>query len=546
MQKLSRLLIQVTMSYPWVCYSLLALLIFAQFNGSYPINILDEAKNSEAAREMLQNGEWFFPKFNGEIRTDKPPLHYFFIALGYLLFGVGPLGARIFSAVFGALTFYLIVVETARYVSARTALYTGVVLISALLFAHEFHMSVPDPYLIFFTTATLVFFHRFDSSRANRNLWFAYSSLGLGLLTKGPVAAAIILITAAIYFTFNRGWSIQNLTSFHPVKGALLSLLIAAPWYILAHFSTDGAFTEGFFLDHNLNRFSDQKEGHGGPFIITPLLVILGLLPFGIWGVPAFIDAFKRKYESTWLSLCVAVSIGVIGFFSISSTKLPNYPMPAFGFLSVLIGAFLDRLAAENRKKPIAIGLWVLLLLSISLAVGAYFGLRSHAALSDVSHLAYWVAVLPITAIAGLILIRKFSIDRTIGVIALGWVFFGSILWSHLFHQISMHSPVAKTSEFIETEGVVTVVYQRMDPAFPIQLKRTFDKASNRSELLTMVSQYEKVLVLTNSKNLEEIDWLSSTFELLVEAPALFEDHTTRLFSVTTENRQAQSPGLQL
>ena len=542
MQKLIRFIYQLIKRYPWVFYSLFALLVFGQFSGSYPITILDEAKNSEAAREMLQNGEWFFPKFNGEIRTDKPPLHYFFIALGYLLFGVGPLGARLFSAVFGALTFYLIVVETARNISARTAVFTGIVFISSLLFAQEFHMSVPDPYLIFFITATLVFFHRFDVSKAEKNLLFAYVFLGLGLLTKGPVAAVVVVIAAGLYFTFNRSWSFQNIRSFHPIKGALLALFIALPWYVLAHIETDGAFTEGFFLDHNLHRFSDQKEGHGGPFIITPLLVILGLLPFGIWGIPAVIDAFKRKAGSTWLSLCLSVSIGVISFFSLSSTKLPNYPMPAFGFLAVVIGVYLDRLSAENRKRPIVIGLWVLLLVSLALTVGVYFGLKSHAALFNMSYLAYWVAVLPLSAFTALIVIRRFSIDKIIGVIAFGWMLFGSFLWSYLFNQISMYSPVAKTSEFIEADGVVTIVYQRMDAAFPIQLQRTFDKVSNRSELLNKVSAFNDVLVLTNSKSREEIEWLSSNFELLVEAPALFEDHTTRLFRVTRGDRQAQSP----
>ena len=39
--------------YPWLIFSLIAFAVFLQFNWSYPINILDEAKNSEAAREML-------------------------------------------------------------------------------------------------------------------------------------------------------------------------------------------------------------------------------------------------------------------------------------------------------------------------------------------------------------------------------------------------------------------------------------------------------------------------------------------------------------
>ncbi len=42
------------------------------------IYILDEAKNAECAREMLVSGNYVVPYFNGQLRTDKPPLHYFF------------------------------------------------------------------------------------------------------------------------------------------------------------------------------------------------------------------------------------------------------------------------------------------------------------------------------------------------------------------------------------------------------------------------------------------------------------------------------------
>ena len=64
------------------------------------IYILDEAKNAECAREMLISGNYLVPYFNGELRTDKPPLHYFFMVLSYKLFGVSAFSARFFSAVF--------------------------------------------------------------------------------------------------------------------------------------------------------------------------------------------------------------------------------------------------------------------------------------------------------------------------------------------------------------------------------------------------------------------------------------------------------------
>jgi hypothetical protein len=36
--------------------------------------------------------------------------------------------------------------------------------------------------------------------------------------------------------------------------------------------------------------------------------------------------------------------------------------------------------------------------------------------------------------------------------------------------------------------------------------------------------------ILTNTKNKEDIQWLDTHFEKVIEAPALFEDHTTRLY----------------
>ena len=71
------------------------------FLNSYPVSILDESKNVEAAREMIESGDYWIPKFNGELRTDKPPLHYYFMVIGMKLFGVNEFGVRFFSALMG-------------------------------------------------------------------------------------------------------------------------------------------------------------------------------------------------------------------------------------------------------------------------------------------------------------------------------------------------------------------------------------------------------------------------------------------------------------
>lgn len=89
-----------------------------------PLWIYDEVRNAECAREMWERGDWVVPTFNGELRTLKPPIHYFFMFGGFELFGATEWGARIFSAVFGVLTIAITYIFTARYTSKLTAFIT--------------------------------------------------------------------------------------------------------------------------------------------------------------------------------------------------------------------------------------------------------------------------------------------------------------------------------------------------------------------------------------------------------------------------------------
>src|SRR5690348_5903784 len=114
--------------------------------------ILDEAKNAGCAMEMYQRGDWVVPTFNGTLRTDKPPLHYFFMKAAYGAFGVSPFSARVVSSLMGMFTVLAVYFFTRKIWNERTALYASLILISSLQLAIQFHLAVPDPYFIFFLT----------------------------------------------------------------------------------------------------------------------------------------------------------------------------------------------------------------------------------------------------------------------------------------------------------------------------------------------------------------------------------------------------------
>ena len=136
------------------------------------IYILDEAKNANCAREMFERGDWVVPTFNYELRTDKPPLHYYFMQIGYLLFGVNELGARFFSALMGTLTVLTTYFFSAKLLDKVSGFFAGFVMLASIQFAAQFHLATPDPYLIFFITLSLFSFYYAYQTKNKKYLCF--------------------------------------------------------------------------------------------------------------------------------------------------------------------------------------------------------------------------------------------------------------------------------------------------------------------------------------------------------------------------------------
>ena len=264
-------------SYFWQFFALLAIILFFRL-GATPIYILDEAKNAECAREMLTNGNNIIPTFNGELRTDKPPLHYFFMMGAYKFFGQTAFAARFFSAVMGLLTVLITYLYSKKFLNAIVGFCAALVLGCSTHVLFEFRLAVPDPYLIFFVT--LGIFSGFSWLQTNKSsdLYLTAAALAFATLAKGPVAIALPALCFLVWIAFKKKyWS--QLFSWPVLVGVFLYAVIALPWYYAVYKATNGTWIRGFFIEHNLNRFSDPQEGHGGLFILTILFILIGLLP---------------------------------------------------------------------------------------------------------------------------------------------------------------------------------------------------------------------------------------------------------------------------
>lgn len=292
--------------------------------GGFDIYILDEAKNAEAAREMWVSGDWIVPRFNGQPRYDKPPLHYYFFSLGYQIFGANAFGARFFSAVIGIVTFLAVFFKIWKRKDQKSAQIALLALLASPHFLIQFHLAVPDPFLICFLTLSLLFLESYLVSgyASKYPVCFSYLFLGLAVLSKGPLAIVLLGLTVLIFSVFWKGGFWQNFRKFLDLPAILIFLIVVLPWYILVALETDGSWLEEFIFHHNLNRFSSTMEGHGGPFFLPLVMVFLGFLPASILLFLGFPFWKNRVKDQPLLALSLIFSVVILLFFYVFQNKI--------------------------------------------------------------------------------------------------------------------------------------------------------------------------------------------------------------------------------
>lgn len=336
----------------------LCLLLFFLKLGSYPLFDLDEPRYAEAAREMLESGNWITPYFNYEVRFEKPVLFYWLIAVAYKLFGLSEFSARFFSAVSATGIVGMVYAFGRHFISRRYGLYAGLILATSVLFIGIARMSITDMTLACFMTGTTLCL--FLAAHRNLKWWLAAGIIaGLGILTKGPVA---LIVPGAIFtlYTLAIGQFQRCLLNRWLPLGVLVALLIAAPWYIAIYQENGPIFLESQLMN-NFTRYSDVVSGHKQPPYFYTLVLVAGFLPWTLY-LPAAIREFwqdcRTKHQQSvdqsnfhyLIPLYSVVWIAFIfAFFSISSTKLLTYILPLFPALALFVAAAWARFSTQGK-----------------------------------------------------------------------------------------------------------------------------------------------------------------------------------------------------
>ncbi len=307
--------------------------------GGAPLFDVDEGAFSEATREMFERGDFLFTYLNGAPRFDKPILIYWLQALGYLVFGGTEWvewAFRLPSALAAIGWSYATYFFARKRLGEDAGLLALAVASTALGPFAIGRAATADGLLNCLLALTLFDVWRHLESDRRAPLLRAFVWMGLGALTKGPVALVVPGAVSLLYCASRGEWTRWLRMVFNPLGLAIL-VAIVAPWYAYALHRHGQDFIDGFILRHNVQRFSGSLEGHGGSAFYYLLAVPLLLLPWSGLLIGAL--ARLRASLADPLQRFLWIWFGfVLGFFSLSGTKLPHYVLYGCTPLFILIG----------------------------------------------------------------------------------------------------------------------------------------------------------------------------------------------------------------
>ncbi len=373
-----------------VCFTsvfLVACGIYFLYLGDHPLFNPDEALYSEPAREMLESGDYVTTYMNYVVRYTKPPLTIWAQAGAMYLLGATEFASRLLSAACGAILVGITYLFGEKYVGRRPALFSALALATAPLFMGASRLSITDIPLAFFIAGSIMsLFHGFQT-KENRWKWIGYVLLGLGVMTKGPVALVLPAGVLGLYHAatgeIRRAWSYYN-----PIAGLAVVTLIAIPWFALEIYVTKGEYYHAFLVRENFERFTSVVD-HKYGWWYHPVAMLGGFFPWTIFLVVASVSYLSKTLRhirsqktsvgsnsnNDWLTtakiqaqtydrwiqnleirqrtvlLCTIAVAVILVFFSISVSKLLPYTLPAFPFLAVILGVQLDNLIKKEEEE---------------------------------------------------------------------------------------------------------------------------------------------------------------------------------------------------
>lgn len=311
-----------------------------------PLSLPDEGRYASVALEMLQ-GNPLVPTLNGLPFFHKPPLFYWIDVAAMHVFGIGPFAARTGSLVGAWIMGATLFLGVRRWHGPRAAIIALAVMATSPFVFVGAQYANHDMLVAGLITAAIGALARAVEQPPGVSLgWLAVGAVACALATlaKGLIGFVLPLLVVGPWLLMQGRWR-QVLGLLHPVAWAAF-LIVAAPWFVVMQSRFPGFF-DYFFMEQHFRRFVQSSFNNVRPFWFFVLVLPALMLPWAAW-IPLAMHRAWAGREAR-VGLYVWWIVVIVGFFSVPSSKLVGYVLPAVAPLCALIALSLER----SRQKRV-------------------------------------------------------------------------------------------------------------------------------------------------------------------------------------------------
>ena len=333
-----------------VLLGLFALWLLATL-GWRPLLLPDEGRYASVAREMLL-GDGLVPTLNGLPFFHKPPLFYWLDMTAMQLFGSSAFTARFASMLgawlLGASLFFAL----RRWHGARAAAITLGVLATCPFFFIGAQYANHDMLVAgLISAAVLAFARALDEPPRVQLNWLvaAWVACALAVLAKGLIGFVLPALVVGPWLLAQGRWR-QMVRLLHPL-GLIAFFAVAAPWFVAMQSRYPGFF-DYFFMEQHFRRFAQSNFNNVHPFWFFVVVLPALTLPWSVWFPQAAQRAWAQR--DSRIGLCAWWVVAVVGFFSLPSSKLVGYVLPAVAPWCMLLA--LPIVQGRGRAWPWVMG----------------------------------------------------------------------------------------------------------------------------------------------------------------------------------------------
>ncbi|MDD5454636.1 MAG: glycosyltransferase family 39 protein [Candidatus Ratteibacteria bacterium] len=316
----------------------------------------DEATYAEISKEILQTGDWVTLHHDFNPWFYKPPLLFYLVAITYKFIGISTFSSRFWPALFGLATLMATFFLAEKLFNNKVALLSSLILLTSPQFLHKSRMLMLDVPVTFFIVLSL---YLFVLTQEKREFYYLLGvSLGLGVMTKGPVGLFPIFIILLYLFLTKNFKAVADKNYFRTLMSFLI---VALPWYLIQIILHGSNFINNFFLGQIFKRATTAIEMHNYGNLFYLFVIKNGLyLWFYLLLISLCVILYKHKKTKSNPFLLSWIIV-IFGVFLIAKTKLPWYLIPLYPAFAISISSVFYGLTF--RKIPAGLYISIIIFL---------------------------------------------------------------------------------------------------------------------------------------------------------------------------------------